>query len=142
MSRLYLIKKYARVWQTAPWVERLMFKQQEMHFMWNSSHAYDGGAFNRQLGRWTERSVPKNKGGDLWNHYHPEHEKMDREEARLFELTKHLPDKGVGRLVYNKYEKNYRSNNVDLLQPTTTDGDVYPETFWVRLINLKYLIIN
>ena len=65
---------------------------------------------------------------------------MDREEARLFELTKHLPDKGVGRLVYNKYEKNYRSNNVDLLQSTTTD--VYPETFWVRLINNKYLIIN
>ena len=99
--------------------------------MWNSQHAYDGGAFNRQLGRWTERSVPKNKGGDLWNHYHPEHEKMDREEARLFELTKHLPEKGVGRLVYNKYEKNYRSANVDLLQSTEGGEDVYPETFWV-----------
>ena len=63
-----------------------MFKQQEMNYMWNSQHAYDGGAFNRQLGRWTERSVPKNKNGDLWNHYHPGKEKISaRKPIWIFE---------------------------------------------------------
>ena len=48
-----LIHKYARVWNKAPWVERLMWRQQEMHYMWNSDHAYDGGAFYRQMGLFT-----------------------------------------------------------------------------------------
>merc|ERR1712227_84319 len=105
-----------------------MFKQQEMNFMWNSNAAWDGGVFYRTLGRWTDRSVPKTKDGNLWNHYHPEHQKRDEEECRLFELTKNLPNKGVGRLVYNKYEKNMKSTNLDIL---SEEGEVYPETYWL-----------
>ena len=55
MNRLKLIEKYARVWNTAPWAERLMWRQQEMHYMWNSDHAYDGGAFYRQMAKFTGR---------------------------------------------------------------------------------------
>jgi len=55
MNRLKLVEKYARVWNTAPWAERLMWRQQEMHYMWNSNHAYDGGAFYRQMAKFTER---------------------------------------------------------------------------------------
>ena len=62
-----------------------------------------------------------------------DHQKLDTEECRLFELTKYLPDKGVGRLVYNKYEKNYQSANLDLL---SGEGTQYPETFWVSRIKL------
>ena len=57
-----------------------------------------------------------------------EHQKRDEEECRLFELTKNLPNKGVGRLVYNKYERNMQSANLDVL---SEDGEVYPETYWV-----------
>ena len=33
---------------------RLSFpKQQEMRYMWNSDHAWDGGAFYRKFGRFT-----------------------------------------------------------------------------------------
>ena len=53
MTRFGLIHKYARVWNEAPWVERLMWKQQEMRYMWNSKHAFDGGAFYRTMGRFT-----------------------------------------------------------------------------------------
>ena len=52
-NRLGLVHKYARVWNQAPWVERLLWRQQEMHYMWNSEHAYDGGAFYRQMGLFT-----------------------------------------------------------------------------------------
>ena len=55
MNRLKLVEKYARVWNTAPWAERLMWRQQEMHYMWNSNHAFDGGAFYRQMAKFTER---------------------------------------------------------------------------------------
>ena len=75
MNRLHLIKKYARVWKfpeipvfgnsrvwicpcleiyyKAPWLERLKWRQQEMRYMWNSQHPFDGGAFYRQMGRFT-----------------------------------------------------------------------------------------
>ena len=53
MNRLHLIEKYARVWNKAPWVERLMWRQQEIRYMWNSQHSFDGGAFYRQMSRFT-----------------------------------------------------------------------------------------
>ena len=58
MNRLHLIEKYARVWNKAPWVERLMWRQQEMRYMWNSQHQWDGGAFYRQMSRFTGKIRP------------------------------------------------------------------------------------
>ena len=42
MNSLHLIKKYARVWNKAAWVQRLMWRQQEMQYMWNYQHPFDG----------------------------------------------------------------------------------------------------
>merc|ERR1712227_1135591 len=87
MNRLHLIEKYARVWNKAPWVERLMWRQQEMRYMWNSSHAYDGGAFYRQMGLFTDRCNSERKK-DMWGTYHSGMQERDERECRLFELTK------------------------------------------------------
>ena len=59
MNRLHLIEKYARVWNKAPWVERLMWRQQEMRYMWNSQHPFDGGAFYRQMSRFTGKRLTR-----------------------------------------------------------------------------------
>ena len=53
MNRLHLIEKNAPVWNKAPSVERLMWRQQEMRYMWNSQHPFGGGAFYRQMSRFT-----------------------------------------------------------------------------------------
>merc|ERR1712212_374710 len=115
MSRLALIERYARVWNKAPWVERLMWNQQEKRYMWNSEHAWDGGAFYRSHSRFTDRAVPPTKMATLWGHYHPEQERRENSEHRLFQLTSHLAQYGVGRIVYNKYERSFKSSNVDLI---------------------------
>jgi len=135
MNRLKLVEKYARVWNTAPWAERLMWRQQEMHYMWNSNHAYDGGAFYRQMAKFTERCNPERKE-DTWGHYHPATQERDENGCRLFEMTKKLPNYGVGRLVYNAYERTNNSLNYERLNGTLvqSDGSIaprIPDTMWL-----------
>ena len=62
----------------------------------------------------------------MWGHYHPNDRERDETECRLFELTKNISNYGIGRLVYNKYEMSYDSENYDLLNDNKD-----PETFWV-----------
>ena len=63
----------------------------------------------------------------MWGHYHPSDKERDETECRLFEITKNISNYGVGRLVYNKYETSYDSENYNLLNDSKD-----PETFWVR----------
>merc|ERR1712062_31926 len=131
MTRFGLIHKYARVWNEAPWVERLMWKQQEMRYMWNSKHAFDGGAFYRTMGRFTERASCLEESGkpEMWGHFHSADKTRAEEECRLFELTKNIANYGVGRLVYNKYEMSYKSKNLEILR--SGNKSELPETFWL-----------
>merc|ERR1711990_636867 len=134
MSRFVLINKYARVWNESPWVERLMWKQQEMRYMWNSNHAWDGGAFYRTMGRFTARASCLEESGkaEMWGHFHPADKTRAEEENRLFELTKNISNYGIGRLVYNKYEMSYKSKNLQIIENRTSDNEtVIPETFWL-----------
>jgi len=62
----------------------------------------------------------------MWGHYHPSDKERDETECRLFEITKNISNYGVGRLVYNKYETSYDSENYNLLNESKD-----PETFWV-----------
>lgn len=108
-----------------------------MHYMWNSEHAYDGGAFYRQMGLFTNRCNSERKL-DMWGHYHPAAKERDENECRLFEMTKNIPNYGVGRLVYNTYETTYDSLNYERLQGTLKNKDgstppKLPDTLWVNI---------
>ena len=77
----------------------------------------------------------------MWGHYHPAMKERDQSECRLFELTKNLPEYGVGRLVYNKYETVYDSLNYERItgKLKITDGSIaekVPDTMWVSLFSL------
>ena len=65
----------------------------------------------------------------MWGHYHPSDKERDETECRLFEITKNISNYGVGRLVYNKYETSYDSENYNLLNDSKD-----PETFWVSFL--------
>ena len=74
----------------------------------------------------------------MWGHYHSAMAERDQKECRLFEITKNLPQYGVGRLVYNKYETVYDSLNYERIGGSlkNSDGSVapkIPDTMWVSL---------
>ena len=70
---------------------------------------------------------------EMWGHYHPNDRERDETECRLFELTKNISNYGLGRLVYNKYEMSFDSENYDLL-----NGNKDPDTFWVSFGLVKF----
>ena len=74
----------------------------------------------------------------MWGHYHPSDKERDETECRLFEITKNISNYGVGRLVYNKYETSYDSENYNLLNDEQRSRNILGKKFFCSFRFIKY----